>query len=147
MTKKILYFDMDNVLVNFQSGLDQLTEETLQKYEGQLDNVPGLFASMHPLDGAIEAYMTLSNRYDSYILSTAPWGNISAWSDKAAWVQTHLGEAAKKRLILSHNKHLNMGDYLIDDRTANGAGKFTGEHIHFGTEKFPNWNSVLQYLL
>jgi 5'(3')-deoxyribonucleotidase len=147
MTKKILYFDMDNVLVNFQSGLDQLTEETLQKYEGQLDNVPGLFASMHPLDGAIEAYMTLSNSYDSYILSTAPWGNISAWSDKAAWVQTHLGEAAKKRLILSHNKHLNMGDYLIDDRTANGAGKFTGEHIHFGTEKFPNWNSVLKYLL
>jgi len=147
MTKKILYFDMDNVLVNFQSGLDQLTEETLQKYEGQLDNVPGLFASMHPLDGAIEAYMTLSNSYDSYILSTAPWGNISAWSDKAAWVQTHLGEAAKKRLILSHNKHINMGDYLIDDRTANGAGKFTGEHIHFGTEKFPNWNSVLKYLL
>ena len=147
MTKKILYFDMDNVLVNFQSGLDQLTEETLQKYEGQLDNVPGLFASMHPLDGAIEAYMTLSNSYDSYILSTAPWGNISAWSDKAAWVQTHLGEAAKKRLILSHNKHLNMGDYLIDDRTANGAGKFTGEHIHFGTEKFPDWNSVLKYLL
>ena len=147
MTKKILYFDMDNVLVNFQSGLDQLTEETLQKYEGQLDNVPGLFASMHPLDGAIEAYKTLSNSYDSYILSTAPWGNISAWSDKAAWVQTHLGEAAKKRLILSHNKHLNMGDYLIDDRTANGAGKFTGEHIHFGTEKFPNWNSVLKYLL
>ena len=147
MTKKILYFDMDNVLVNFQSGLDQLTEETLQKYEGQLDNVPGLFASMHPLDGAIEAFMTLSNSYDSYILSTAPWGNISAWSDKAAWVRTHLGAAAKKRLILSHNKHLNMGDYLIDDRTANGAGKFTGEHIHFGTEKFPNWNSVLKYLL
>jgi len=147
MTKKILYFDMDNVLVNFQSGLDQLSEETLQKYEGQLDNVPGLFSLMHPLDGAIEAYVTLSNRYDSYILSTAPWGNISAWSDKAAWVQTHLGEAAKKRLILSHNKHLNMGDYLIDDRTANGAGKFTGEHIHFGTEKFPDWNSVLKYLL
>ena len=147
MTKKILYFDMDNVVVNFQSGLDQLTEETLQEYAGQLDNVPGLFSLMDPLDGALEAYMTLSNRYDSYILSTAPWGNISAWSDKAAWVQEHLGDAAKKRLILSHNKHLNMSDYLIDDRTANGAGQFTGEHIHFGTEKFPNWNSVLKYLL
>ena len=147
MMKKILYFDMDNVLVNFQSGLDQLTEETLQEYAGQLDNVPGLFSLMAPLDGALEAYMTLSKRYDSYILSTAPWGNISAWSDKAAWVQKHLGDLAKKRLILSHNKHLNMGDYLIDDRTANGAGQFTGEHIHFGTEKFPDWNSVLKYLL
>ena len=63
--KKILYFDMDNVLVNFQSGLDQLTEETLHEYAGQLDNVPGLFSLMDPLDGALEAYMTLSNRHDS----------------------------------------------------------------------------------
>ena len=47
--KKILYFDMDNVLVNFQSGLDQLTEETLHEYAGQLDNVPGLFSLMDPL--------------------------------------------------------------------------------------------------
>ena len=147
MTKKILYFDMDNVLVNFQSGLDQLSKETLQQYEGQLDNIPGVFSLMKPLGGAIEAFITLSSAYDSYILSTAPWGNISAWSDKAAWVQAHLGDFGKKRLILSHNKNLNIGDYLIDDRTANGAGKFTGEHIHFGTEKFPTWRSVSDYLL
>ena len=39
-----------------------------------------------------------------------------------------------------------MGEYLIDDRTANGAGNFKGEQIHFGTEKFPNWEAVLEYL-
>ena len=147
MTKKILYFDMDNVLVNFQSGLDQLSEEVLQQYEGQLDNILSVFSLMKPLDSAIEAYSTLAGTYDSYILSTAPWGNISSWSDKAAWVQTYLGHTAEKRLILSHNKNLNIGNYLIDDRTANGAGQFMGEHIHFGSEKFPNWKSVLDYLL
>ena len=147
MTKKVLYFDMDNVLVNFQSGLDQLSEEVLQQYEGQLDNIPNVFSLMKPLDGALEAYTMLASTYDSYILSTAPWGNISSWSDKAAWVQTHLGDSAKKRLILSHNKNLNIGDYLIDDRTANGAAQFMGEHIHFGSAKFPNWKSVLNYLL
>ena len=147
MTKKILYFDMDNVLVNFQSGLDLLSEEVLQQYEGQLDNIPSVFSLMKPLDGALEAYTILASTYDSYILSTAPWGNISSWSDKAAWVQTHLGDSAKKRLILSHNKNLNIGDYLIDDRTANGAAQFMGEHIHFGSAKFPNWNSVFNYLL
>ena len=147
MTKKVLYFDMDNVLVNFQSGLDQLSEEVLQQYEGQLDNIPNVFSLMKPLDGALEAYTMLASTYDSYILSTAPWGNISSWSDKAAWVQEHLGDSAKKRLILSHNKNLNIGNYLIDDRTANGAGQFMGEHIHFGSEKFPNWKSVLDYLL
>ena len=102
---------------------------------------------MKPLDGALEAYTILASTYDHYILSTAPWGNICSWSDKAAWVQTHLGDSAKKRLILSHNKNLNIGDYLIDDRTANGAAQFMGEHIHFGSAKFPNWNSVLDYLL
>jgi hypothetical protein len=38
---------------------------------------------------------------------------------------------------LSHNKHLNMGDYLIDDRTANGAGQFTGELSTLGLRSSP----------
>ena len=71
----------------------------------------------------------------------------SKWSDKIIWVQKYLGNAAHKRLILSHNKNLNLGDYLIDDRTKNGAAEFKGEHIHFGKEPFPNWQSVLSYLL
>ena len=35
--KKIIYVDMDNVLVDFQSGIDKLDEETLKEYEGNLD--------------------------------------------------------------------------------------------------------------
>ena len=52
------------------------------------------------------------------------------------------GSALYKRLILSHHKNLNQGDYLIDDRTKNGAGKFQGEHVHFGTEQFANKRSL-----
>ena len=74
-------------------------------------------------------------------------GQHSAWSDKHKWVKKYLGETAKKRLILSQHKDLNRGGYLIDDRTVNGAGEFQGEHIHFGQEKFPDWKSVLDYLL
>ena len=147
MTKKILYFDMDNVLVNFSSGIAKLTPETRKEYEGRLDEVQGIFALMTPLEDAIDAFETLSQVYDSYLLSTAPWENSSAWSDKNEWVKKYLGQSAHKRLILSHHKNLNRGDYLIDDRTANGAGEFQGEHIHFRTEKFPDWKSVLEYLL
>ena len=39
-----------------------------------------------------------------------------------------------------------IGEYLIDDRTANGAAEFKGELIQFGTEKYPNWAAVLNYL-
>ena len=109
--------------------------------------VPGVFSLMKPLEGALDAFETLSKVYDSYILSTPPWDNTSAWSDKHQWVKKHLGVSARKRLILSQHKHLNLGDYLIDDRTVNGAAEFQGEHIHFGTEKFPDWKSVLEYLL
>jgi len=66
--------------------------------------------------------------------------------DKLKWVKKHLGKVSYKRLILSHHKNLNIGDFLIDDRTKNGADKFKGEHIHFGTKKFPNWTSVMKYL-
>ena len=147
MNKKILYFDMDNVLVNFQSGIDRLETVDLINYEGKLDEVPGIFGLMEPIEGAIEAYYKLTKHYDCYILSTAPWENDSAWSDKVKWVKKHLGEVAHKRLILTHNKNLNKGDFLIDDRIKNGAGGFEGEHIHFLSEQFPNWNSVLKYLI
>lgn len=145
--KKILYVDMDNVLVDFPSGIKRISPELKQQYENDLDEVPGIFSLMDPMPGAIEAYKKLSEIYDTYILSTAPWENPSAWSDKLLWVKKHLGKEAYKRLILSHNKNLNKGDYLIDDRTKNGAGEFEGEHIHFGTDKFPDWESVCDYLL
>lgn len=144
--KKILYVDMDNVLVNFPSGIEQLDASVIQQYADELDEVPGIFALMTPMPGAIEAFHELADLFDTYILSTAPWENPSAWSDKLLWVKKYIGKSAYKRLILSHHKNLNDGHFLVDDRTKNGADKFAGEHIHFGTREFPNWEAVLVYL-
>ena len=144
---KTLYIDMDNVLVDFQSGIDAISQEERTQFKDDLDEVPGIFSKMVPSEGAIEAYIELTKHFDVYILSTAPWENPSAWTDKLLWVKKYLGKSAYKRLILSHNKQLNMGDFLVDDRTANGAGEFNGEHVHFLTSEFPNWQSVVEYLL
>lgn len=144
---RILYFDMDNVLVDFASAFPSLSEETKTRYEGHLDDVPGMFALMQPMPGAIDAFHELSKRFEVYILSTAPWNNSSAWSDKLEWVKRYLGDAATKRLILSHHKDLNIGDFLIDDRLKHGVDRFRGEHIHFGSERFPDWPSVVSYLI
>jgi 5'(3')-deoxyribonucleotidase len=48
---------------------------------------------------------------------------------------------------MTHHKELNRGDYLIDDRLKNGSEKFAGELILFGSKNFPDWESVLKYLL
>ena len=144
--KPILYVDMDNVLVDFQSGIDRLSPELRLDYADRYDEVPGIFALMQPKPFAVEAFHALSQQFDCYILSTAPWRNPSAWSDKLLWVKHFLGDSAYKRLILTHHKNLNRGAYLIDDREANGAADFEGELILFGSEHFPDWHSVVQYL-
>ena len=138
---------MDNVLVDFKSALDIQPEDIMSRYCGKEDEIPNLFRQMKPMKDAIESFISLSKVYDIYILSTAPWENPSAWSDKLEWVKRYLGEEAYKRLILSHHKNLHHGDFLIDDRTKNGAGEFKGELILFGSDKFPNWRTITDYLL
>ena len=150
--KKILYVDLDNTLVNFQSGIDRLDPAVAAEHVDDLDEVPGIFALMDPLPGALEAYRELAKHFDTYILSTAPWKNASAWHDKVLWVQKHLGadegDVAWKRLILSHHKNLNRGDFLVDDRSNNGASEFEGEWLQFGPDaKFPTWAAITRYLL
>jgi 5'(3')-deoxyribonucleotidase len=146
MTKKTLYIDMDGVIVDFKSAIPKVDPLLLEKYKTDHDEIPGIFSLMEPMPGAIEAVEFLFKHFDAYILSTAPWENPSAWSDKLKWVKKYLPNVGRKRLILSHNKHTNKGEYLIDDRTANGTDKFTGEHIHFGKGRFKSWAEVLRYL-
>jgi 5'-nucleotidase len=141
--KKILYIDMDGVLVDFESGLARIPDELRSQYGEHADDIPGIFALMDPMPGALDAFHELRELFDTYILSTAPWDNPSAWSDKVLWVQEHLGHLAYKRLILTHHKNLNKGDFLIDDRPVPG---FEGECIAFGTAEFPDWPSVVAYL-
>ena len=151
--KTLLYFDMDNVLVDFQSGLDQVSEEKKAEFaddgkgKPHYDDIPGIFALMKPMPGAINAVHELQKHYDLYILSTAPWGNPSAWADKVKWVTEHLDDVFHKRMVITHHKDLCQGDYLIDDRGKHGTGEFAGEWIAFGSEQFPDWQSVLDYLL
>lgn len=145
--EKVLYVDMDNVLVDFQSGIDALAPEDKEAYMGTYDNCPHIFSKMVPIKGAIESFKQLSTVYDTYILSTSPWDNPTALNDKLDWIKRYLGDMAYKRAIFTHHKHLNKGDYLIDDRTKNGADRFEGELIQFGSDRFPDWNAVLAYLL
>jgi len=148
MMKK-LYFDMDGVLVDFDSALAKQPKEVLDKYKEHPDNIPGLFAEMDPIPGGLEAAHKLANKYDCYILSTAPWHNPSAWGDKVAWITERAEDIFRKKVILTHHKgFLNDGiSFLIDDRDKHGADEFGERHIQLWSDKFPDWDSVVDYLL
>ena len=149
-SKKIIYFDMDGVLVDLAAKIATYSKDFIDacQKDDTVDCIPDLFLDPPPMAGAVDAFNKFvnSDKYNVYILSTAPWENPSAWMHKRLWVDKYLGEGAYKRLILSHNKNLNMGDYLIDDRTKNGAGEFSGELIQFGSDDYPDWETVLNYL-
>ena len=152
--KKRLFFDMDNVLVDFQSGLSKVDEAVKAQYRAKtpgekdrLDEIPGLFSLMEPMDGAVDAVHKLAEVYDVFILSTAPWGNPLAWTEKVLWLKNHFGDLFKKKVILTHHKDFVQGDILIDDSDKNGACNFQGEWIRYGKGQFKDWNAILDYLL
>lgn len=147
--EKVVYIDLDGVIVDLIGELNHELSTSTKVYEDPtdlIDDSETIFLNAKPIPHALESINELEKHYDVYILSTAPWHNINSWSQKRIWVEKYLPSMYKK-LILTHHKEQLMGDYLIDDRTKNGAGEFKGEHIHIFTDQFPTWQSVIDYLI
>lgn len=138
--KKIIYIDLDNTLADY---LGMAKEMNIDPKDAK--HIQGFFEKLQPMPGAIEAYNRLTQHFDVYILSTAPWSNPHSLYEKILWVKQYL-PTAYKNVIFSHHKDLNMGDYLIDDSLKNGAKDFHGKHIQIHSDAFPTWDDVLKYI-
>lgn len=148
--KKRVYIDMDGVLCNFVKKKENTPQELLDEYK-EPERIPGFFKDLEFIDGAKEAVIVLDKYFDLYILSTGSWNNPASLSDKMTWIFNNFGQNKDSifyhKVIFSHQKYLLRGSYLIDDRTIRNATDFLGKFIHFGTDEFPNWGTVTDYLL
>lgn len=157
MEKKKILLDMDGVIVNFSSEINKWFEKhphLRERYETHPDHIHGIFRDPKPIEGAIDAIVKLSEKYDLYIATAAPWGNPDAASDKRYWIEKHFGNLFHKKMFISHRKDMIEADYLIDDSLGNGASSFKGELLRFGTDyktgtinEYPTWNDILKKLL
>lgn len=142
--KEKVFVDMDGVLCDFMGAFYEVKNgEPTRKFP---QSKIGFFVNLKPMPGAIESFKKLEETYDVWILTRPSFKNINCYSEKAQWILDNLGYDVLEKTIISGDKSLIKGAYLIDDDNRNGQPEFEGEWIHFGSDKFPNWTSVVEYL-
>jgi 5'(3')-deoxyribonucleotidase len=145
--KEKVYVDMDEVLVEFNKGHAAALEINPTMKYPQAEY--GFWINLKPLLGGIEAVKALidSDKYDVYILTAPSINNPLCYAEKRVWIEKYFGLDFVNKLIISPNKGLFIGEYLIDDNfEGKGQEDFGGELIHFGSSTFPDWKSVRNYL-
>jgi 5'(3')-deoxyribonucleotidase len=131
---------MDDVLADFTSAFKERKNGSLPYPQSKY----GFFLGLKPIPGGLDAIKTLRTKYDVWILTRPSVLNPLCYTEKRVWVENHLGMEMVERLIISPDKSLLKGDYLIDDHQHPG---FEGELIQFGKEPYHNWQDVLNYLM
>ena len=143
---KVIYIDMDDVLCDFIGSYNKkIAEHPESKYP---QSQYGFWRELPPLEGALDAVNFLINspKFDVYILTAPSIMNPLCYLEKRLWVEDYFGIELVNKLIISPNKALNKGDYLIDDYDkGKGQDKFEGKLIHFGSNKYQDWSSVIEY--
>ncbi len=137
---------MDDVLCDFTGARLKALEANpaIQYPQSQYD----FFRKLNPIQDAISSinYLLQQPEFEVYILTAPSVHNPLCYTEKRLWVEDHLGFDMINRLIISPNKGLNLGDYLIDDHdTGRGQENFNGQLLKFGSPEFPNWISILTF--
>ena len=137
---------MDEVLADFYKSYEQKIESNPYIKFPQAEY--GFFANLEPIKDSIESVKELINcpLFDVYILTAPSVQNPLCYTEKRVWIEKYFGLEFCKKLILSPNKSLLAGDYLIDDNV-DGKGQefFEGTVIKYGSSRFPDWLSVRDF--
>ncbi len=144
---KIVYIDMDDTLCNYHGAYSQAVKDNPAiKYP---QSQYGFFERLKPTAGAVEAVKRLivSEHFDPFVLTSPSVRNPLCYTEKRVWIEKHFCLYFCGKLIICTRKDLLRGSYLIDN-VAEGHGQelFDGELLHFGSDKYPNWESMMTYL-
>lgn len=138
---KIVLVDMDGVLCKWQDMYDNLLRthyphipifpfEKVTRFKTQsfyadeyraeiaeMMNMPGFYRDLEPMEGAVEALQAMRAAGIQVFICTAPYvTNKTCASEKMEWVEKHLGSDWLNRTIITSDKTLVNGDFLIDDK-------------------------------
>ncbi len=139
--KKIILVDQDGVLADFEKyfllewrkkypddffvplekrQLSRVFDEYPENLRHKVSTVymaPGFFINIPPMPGAIAAMREgLALDYDMRICTSPLTGNPNCIKEKMEWIEKHLGKDFTRRTLVTSDKTLVRGNYLIDDK-------------------------------
>lgn len=86
-----------------------------RKLARDMVNSPGWFAELPVVPDAVEGLPRLAEVAEVWLCSKPLEANPTCRDEKAAWVRENFGEEWEYRLILTSDKSMVRGDFLLDD--------------------------------
>lgn len=144
-----LFIDMDGVLCDF--------DKAYREGSGLLrfpQSKQGFFLELEPIPGALEAINELLNLPVELFILTAPSSrNSHCWTEKAQWIEKHLGFEFLSQLIITERKEqlFNVLDYsfLVDDYDSGKGQEVWAKNnalLKFGSKQYPDWPSIVSFV-
>lgn len=143
-----VYVDMDGVLCDYDKAHAQFYDKELNPYP---QSHLGFFLHLDPIEGAIEGVTALRRAgHDVFILTRPSVKNPHCWTEKAQWIEKHLGKEWLENIIITCRKDLlcNGSAYLIDDVLHSDAGQQAFDNVNrliWFTER-TNWKKIVFWL-
>lgn len=132
------------------------TEHTAFPEEGMIHkfaHTEGFFLDVPVMEGAVEAVKSLSEKFDTYIVSAAMEFPKSL-PEKLEWLKINFPFIGWRQIIFCGDKSIISTDYMIDDHIKN-LDFFKGKTILFHAfhnvsynhhERVNNWEEVMEVL-
>lgn len=153
----IILVDMDDVLADFEGEflrrwkakypdkpcieledrkgfhLEEQYPEELKELVKSVYNAPGFCKSLKPIEGSLESLVEMKNEGHEVFICTSPLTHYdSCVLEKYEWIEQYLGSEWVKKIILTRDKTLVKGDFLVDDKPEiTGVITPAWEHVIF----------------
>ena len=163
----IFLIDMDGVIADFEQGFVNAWRERYpdrfyiepekrttfyadedypSAWSGDIDDIVSgerFFADLPVINGAVEALNLLVAQGHEVRICTAPFHRAmqNCINGKVEWLERELGDEWLKRTIITRDKSLVHGDFLIDDKPNiqnAGAHEPSWEHVLFACSRNTN---------
>lgn len=137
----IILIDLDNTIADLDYAVQMKFKEkhpntkwpprtsfefdnSIEKETRAILNEPGFFLSLPVIKDAIEAINEMKQEGFEVFFCTSPIRqNDPCIKEKFQWIEKYFGFDATRKIIISKDKTLILGHYLIDDKKQTGVNK------------------------